>query len=91
VTIGIKEVLGLGFAPGLMELLLVEHERYLMRLKLHLKHLQSLRILTVQKAVPGVAGPRVLIDVAPIRRAFENPDIAQIIGKNQIRRRQFVG
>ena len=48
-------------------------------------------VLPVEQVVPGVAAAGGLKEVLPVRGTLQNAHIAEVIGKDQIRRRKFVG
>src|ERR1043166_3184624 len=74
-----------------MKLFLVEHERDLVRIKVHAEDLQMVGVLAIEQIVPGVTGARLVEKAVVVGRALEDLWIAEVIGQNLVRAGQVVG
>ena len=90
-AIGVEEVLRTRWAAGGMKLFLVEHERDLVRIKVHAEDLQMVGVLAIEQIVPGVTGARLVEKAVVVGRALEDLWIAEVIGQNLVRAGQVVG
>jgi hypothetical protein len=90
-AIGVEKVLRFGLAAGDVKLLLVEHQRDLVRIKLEVQNHQSIRVLAVEQVVPGVAAAGFLEKLLLVGGTTHHPDIADVVGQHHIGPGQLVG
>ena len=79
-----QKVFPLFLAAQTMKLLLVQHQRYLMRIKIHSHEPQAIRILSVKQEVPGVARTRPLEHSVSIRHT------AKYVRRTHIRKKDLI-
>lgn len=90
-SVSIKIIDFLFWPAGFVKPVLVEHQRDLVRIEGQTQGDQMVRILTVEKTIPGITAARGLEQVLPVGRTLEDANITQVIGQYQVRGRQLVG